>query len=581
MKSESLSNINVLIALFISLIGLIFVYLFTPVLAWGFSGLFFYIFLIGGIVYFLNEKYGISIFGILLITIFISFVSSCEMGRSDSYRDLIGKKNQGTFNQEVAPIDPSQIRIVDRETATQIADKLMGEDLALGSRAHLGPMSIQNVGGKIYWVAPILHSRFFAWFKHSNGTPGYIKVSATNPNDYEFVQKLNGSPINIKYQSEAYFSYDIERHLWLNGFMTRGTTDYTFEIDDNGKPYYVVTVYKNTIGFSGADATGVVTVDVETGDINEYSLDSIPEWVDRVQPDDLIYDQLVWWGEYQNGWFNPGGEGKLKPTHEMLFVHGKDGKGYWYTTITSKGKDESISGFVMIDSKTKKFTFYSLSGATDISATNSILGRVKEKGYTASPAILYNIAGRATYVVSLKDSAGVVKAIGLADVENHSVTGIGNNIRDALRDYASNQNNRANSNLPDSNTTKTIVSGVVSRISSDIRGGNSYYYFRINEVNDQEFVLDSTVSTSIVTTKVGDLVEFTYNTSSETGTIQVVSFDNKNMPLKKGAIQIQMENNDKAVRTNISQKSDAKQADDSWNSLTSEEKSKILQKMQQ
>jgi hypothetical protein len=48
------------------------------------------------------------------------------------------------------------------------------------------------VNKRLYWVVPLLHSGFFKWLSNKeNGTPGYIMVSATNPQDITFIRQIN------------------------------------------------------------------------------------------------------------------------------------------------------------------------------------------------------------------------------------------------------------------------------------------------------------------------------------------------------------------------------------------------------
>ena len=49
--------------------------------------------------------------------------------------------------------------------------------------------------------------------------------------------------LKIVYQAEAYFLQDLHRIFILNGVVNYGMTEFTFEIDDNGRPYWVVTLY--------------------------------------------------------------------------------------------------------------------------------------------------------------------------------------------------------------------------------------------------------------------------------------------------------------------------------------------------
>jgi hypothetical protein len=74
-----------------------------------------------------------------------------------------------------------------------------------------------------------------------------------------------------------------------------GLTDFSFEIDDQGMPCWVVTKYEKRIGFSGNEAVGVVLVNAQTGAIKKHSIATTPKWVDRIQPINFIENQLNDW----------------------------------------------------------------------------------------------------------------------------------------------------------------------------------------------------------------------------------------------------------------------------------------------
>jgi hypothetical protein len=64
-------------------------------------------------------------------------------------------------------------------------------------------------------------------------------VSATNERDVKLVQNIDGKSIRIKYQPQAYFSMEDQRLLYFSGYSTVGLTDFSFEIDDQGIPFWV------------------------------------------------------------------------------------------------------------------------------------------------------------------------------------------------------------------------------------------------------------------------------------------------------------------------------------------------------
>jgi hypothetical protein len=454
------------------------------------------------------------------------------MFRSESYKNLIGKVTDGKkIANHIAPISIDEIRVVDEDLAYLLGEKILGSQPALGSQVELGHFCVQKVGKDLYWVAPLLHSGFFKWLNNQEGTTGYVMVSATNERDVKLVQTVNGQPIKIKYQPEAFFQSEIERHLYTNGYATVGMTDFTFEIDDAGNPYWVVTKYDKTIGFGGEDATGILVVNAQTGAIQEYGIDKAPLWVDRIQPIEFVENQLNDWGEYVHGYWNFSNANKLQITEGLTLVYGHNNRSYWYTGLTSVGKDESAVGFVLVDTRTKETTFYKQSGATEFAAQSSAQGKVQEKGYKASLPIPYNINSIPTYVMTLKDDGGLVKMYAMVAISDYTIVGVGNTMRETLMSYKNVYNMAGNKINPNAENNKKVLKSVVTRIQNDVKNGNSFYYFTVKDYPNI-FVGSSQLSSQLPVTIVGDSIKVSFDLDLEE-VIDVSSFENLNMTKKK------------------------------------------------
>ena len=531
------------------LVTLLFFYVSLPVISYGFSGITVLFIIIAALLFFTFSKFTISsdgksykpvqvfwkipglLIGIAILYAFIlPFFTSHPVFRSEEYRNLIGKVTNGDkLTNHIAPISMNEIRVVDESLAYLLGEKILGSQPALGSQAQLGEFFIQKVNGKLYWIAPLEHSGFFKWLNNKKGTTGYVMVSATNERDVKLVQEVNGKPIFLKYQQEAYFQSNLHRYLYFNGYNTVGLTDFSFEIDDAGVPYWVVTKYKKQVGFSGNDATGVIVVNAQNGDIKEYNIKNTPAWVDRIQPISFIKDQLNDWGEYVKGYWNFSNENKLQITEDLTLVYGKDNKSYWYTGITSVGKDESAVGFVLVDTRTKQTTFYKQSGATEIAAQSSAQGKVQEKGFVASLPIPYNINNIPTYVMTLKDNGGLVKMYAMVSISDYTIVGTGNTMREALTAYKTAFNSSGNKINVDSKSAKKIVESTIVRIQNDVKNGNSFYYFTVKDYPNI-FVGSSQISNQLPLTAVGDRVKISFDLDTEE-IIDVSQFEN--LSLKK------------------------------------------------
>ena len=337
---------------------------------------------------------------LLVVIIIIPFFVTSPIFRANSYRNLLGNVQESVFTEDVSPVSVDEIRIVDEEMAMKLGEKKIGEIPAIGSVSKVGEYTIQSVKGELYWVAPLVHRDIVKWITNLDGTNGYIMVSATNPQDVRLVQNLDGKQLKIVYQEEAYFLQDLHRHIYLNGVVNYGMTDFNFEIDDNGRPYWVVTLYDHQVGYSGANATGTAVVDAQTGEVKVYSIKDTPKWVDRIQPEGFIVNQIKDWGLYVKGFLNSviTEEGVLLPSEGTSLVYGNDGRSYWYTGITSSGADESTVGFMLVDSRTKEAKLYMQTGATETAAMKTAEGKVQEKEYQATFPVMYNILGKPTYV---------------------------------------------------------------------------------------------------------------------------------------------------------------------------------------
>ena len=472
---------------------------------------------------------GLAVLGYLFV---FPLLTSLPLFRSKDYQKLIGKVENGEkIANHIAPISIDEIRVVDEDLAHLLGEKILGSQPALGSQVELGDFCIQKVNNDLYWVAPLLHSGFFKWLNNKEGTAGYVMVSATNERDVKLVQNIAEKNIKIKFQQNAFFQSNINRHLYFNGYETTGLNDFSFEIDDSGNPFWVVTKFEKKIGFSGNDATGVLVVDAQTGAIKEYAIANTPLWVDRIQPISFIEEQLNDWGEYVHGYWNFSNANKLQITEGLTLVYGENHKSYWYTGLTSVGKDESAVGFVLVDTRTKATTFYKQGGATEFAAQSSAQGKVQEKGYKASLPIPYNINNIPTYVMTLKDDGGLVKMFAMVAISDYTIVGVGNTMRETLMSYKNVYNmadNKINANSVSS--TKKLLKTVVTRIQNDVKNGNSFYYFKVKDYPNI-FVGSSQLSNQLPVTMAGDSIKISFDIDSEE-VIDVSSFENSSLKKK-------------------------------------------------
>lgn len=473
-------------------------------------------------------------------SIVVPFITSTPIIHSKSYRNLLGEVKESEFSKDVSPVSVEDIRLVDEDMAMKLGDKKLGEVPALGSVSKLGKFHIQSVKGELYWVAPLVHRDIIKWATSLEGTNGYVMVSASNPQDVKLVQNIDEKPVKIVYQPEAYLHQDLQRHMYLKGIVNVGMADFTLEINDEGRPYWVTSLYEHKVGYSGANAVGVAVVDAETGETKRYSIKDTPEWIDRIQPQNFVINQINNWGLYVKGFLNSviSEEGVLVPTEGTSLVYGNDGRAYWYTGITSSGGDESTIGFMLVDTRTKEAKLYRQPGATETAAMATAEGKVQEKNYNATFPIMYNILGEPTYVSSLKDKAGLVKMVAFTSVEDFSISAVGDTKEEALRNYREALSSQGNNIQIENDTSTEEIQGSVNRISQDVKGGNTSYYITLDTNEKIIFTATSKVSKELPLTQPLDKVKISYQKSDKL-VVEIVSFDNLNIGTNEGKSEIE------------------------------------------
>jgi len=502
---------------------------------------------------------------------------SSVMFRASEYRTLIGDVEVKTFSNDISPISPEEIVLIDYDVAAKLADKkLVSENMALGSQTTIGQFTLQKVGKHLFYVAPLNHTGFWKWRNMKQGTPGFMIVNAINQNDVRLITKLsNGEDVRLKYQDGGCFGDYIERHVYRNGYRNVGFTDISFEVDDDMNPFYVVTLYDKKVGYAGEDATGCLIVNPKTGEIQKYGIDDAPAWVDRIQPKEFINTQFDDWGKWVHGWPNWSDQDKMVLSQGSQLIYGEDGKCYFYSGITSVGQDDASMGFVLVDTRTKKTTFYKVGGAIESATQSSAEGKVQEKEYRASFPRPYNINGVWTYVMAMKDAEGLIKAVALVSYANYEIVGIGENIQDAIRNYKAVLNSKGNVLAPSSDNTMNQIKDIIDRIGTDVKEGQLYYYLVLDKYPNTLFIGTSNMSNEFPVSEKGDSVKINFVSGADEGEIFIDKFDNLHFNFKKTTAQLGKVMQDSLVDVRI----DNENVDNSFKAnienLTTEQKAEL------
>ncbi len=471
----------------------------------------------------------------LLLIIAIQFIGNFighPLLHSRAYTNLIDVQD-GDFAADVAEISMNQIPVVDKTSAQKLGNRKLGEMSDLVSQFEIMDAYTQiNYHGTPYRVTPLQYGDPIKWFyNHAEGLPAYVMVNMVTQETS--LERLDDG---MKYSPSEYFFRNINRHLRFS-YPTKifDFSDVSFEIDEENTPYWVAPVIDYKIGFwDGKDICGAVLVNAITGENTYYKLEDIPSWVDQVFISDLIVSQLDYHGMYQNGFFNSifGQKGVKQTTDGYNYLAIGDDV-YLYTGMTSVTSDESNTGFMLVNLRTKDARYYSVPGATENSAMTSAQGQVQQMNYEATFPILLNISNRPTYFLSLKDNAGLVKMYAFVDVEQYQIVGTGSTVKTAMTNYATalgmesgeaidkNESSKSEEStspeeLPEADAS---ISGTIQDVSSAVVNGNTCYYFRLQEDRDVIYRASIQISSELPFLHEGDSVTFDYSGEGDVRTV--------------------------------------------------------------
>ncbi len=448
--------------------------------------------------------YGAGLIGIIIVFMLIASLIGLQFFNATRYRDLILLK-EGDFAADVAEISMNQIPVVDRDTATRLGSRKLGEMSELVSQFEIENDYTQiNYQGLPYRVTPLTYADPVKWlYNMKKGLPAYITVNMVTQQT-ELVWLENG----MKYSPGEYFFRNIYRHIRFH-YPTKMFESVSFEIDDDGTPYWVAPTIAYRIGWwDGKDIDGAILVNAVTGQSQWYAKDQVPQWIDQLYDSELIITQLDDNGRFQNGYINSifGQKNVRRTTYGYNYLALEDDV-YLYTGMSSVTADQSNIGFVLVNLRTKATRFYTVPGATETSAMESAQGQVQHLKYRATFPLLLNISDRPTYFISLKDDAGLVKMYAFVDVEQYQIVGTGQTIDEARSNY------RAALNLEEveigAPADTAEKSGVIESVAATVISGSSVYYFTLKGSPDI-YAASVTVHEKLPFLEPGDRITFSY-----------------------------------------------------------------------
>ncbi len=479
------------------------------------------------------DKYDVDINKLALIApaipvavIIVGLIFSSTLFNSRKYAGIITVTESNFSDDMPESSEITNIALMDTESAIQKGARALGSLADMVSQYDLTSTYTQiNYMGAPKKVTPLEYDGFFKWISNrASGVPGMVMV---DPVDHQKEAEYIAFSSPIRYVESGYFGDDLERKLRFD-YPTKIFNSISFEIDENGKPYYIVACSTPKVFLFGApDISEVIIFDPANGDSEIMPIGNVPSWVDIVYMGDLATEKYDWHGMLSGGFINSiiGNKNCKRSTDDFGYIALDDDVWYFTGVTSAVGNDKSNIGFILSNARTGEYKFYPVIGAEEHSAMEAAQGEVQEKGYVASFPSLVNVGGQATYIMVLKDNSGIVKLYALVNVENYGTVATGKDQAEAMTEY------KRLLGLKDDGTaggTETVDSDIVV---TDVRivnvGGKALVYITALDGKVYKGNLES--DESLILIRIGDAITVT-NSETQTEGIYLISSWKKTTP---------------------------------------------------
>ncbi len=264
-------------------------------------------------------------------------------GNAERYATVL-KTTEGDFAKDIEEVDYADVPVIDRASAQLLGSRAMGSIPEFVSQFEISPAYSQiNYQGRPVRVSPLTYADLFKWLSHrGTGIPAYVLVdmvtqeaevvrleepirySESEPlarNIDRYVQlKYPVSPLTyadlfkwlshrgtgipayvlvdmvtqeaevvrleepIRYSESEPLARNIDRYVQLK-YPTYMFDQKSFELDEDGTPWWVFPVQKRTIGlFEGTTIQRVVLVNACTGETEDYAIGDCPTSPSGIAP---------------------------------------------------------------------------------------------------------------------------------------------------------------------------------------------------------------------------------------------------------------------------------------------------------
>ena len=469
--------------------------------------------------YELRESKGLKVILGILAVVVIAYLAgtllSSPIVNAKKYQQLMTVET-GEFASDIEELSFDQIPLLDRDSATLLGNRKMGSMVDMVSQFEVDELYSQiNYNDRPVRVSPLKYASIIKWFTNQDeGIPAYIMIDMATQ-ETELIKLDEG----MKYTTSDHFNRNIYRHLRFR-YPTYIFNELSFEVDENGVPYWICPVKQYNIGLFGGVTIGrVVLCNAVTGETTDYAIEDVPQWIDRAYSADLLVQLYDYYGTLKHGFFNSvlGQKDCLETTEGYNYL-AIDDDVWVYTGVTSVSGDQSNVGFVLMNQRTMETKFYEVEGATEASAMSSAEGQVQNLHYTATFPLLLNISGEPTYFIALKDDAGLVKMYAMVNVQRYQIVAVGDTVSECEAAYTDLMYENGIKEVEEDTPEILSITAPITKIAQGVIDGNSHYYIML-EGSDDIFDVSVVDFIDIIRYNVGDEGTIEYKEGEQSNTV--------------------------------------------------------------
>jgi hypothetical protein len=342
-----------------------------------------------------------------------------------------------------------------------------------------------------------------------------------------------------------------DRWAYSHGYSGYLLDDPTLEINDQGLPYYTVTLLRPRLGWTFDAPVGVLVIDAHTGRITRYALDEVPSWVDRVYSQRMAMAIANWYGEYSQAGFQGLGSSnanRFQVSGDPVMVYTGVGHPAWRMLLTSYNNDSSVFKIIEMNAATGAIQIYAPRRPMGIedpvtqafgnaSGTGATL--VKANHYQAVDLTLHVLYGHLTWMATYEPDGSNPSFVGIGFVDAYQATAnnvvFGNSKSAALQNYLTQlaSQGTANGTAPEQGGQYQTITGKIAAIGWDITGGQKYWYLSLAGQPGHVYVgTVASVGPALVLAQPGDQVTIRIlNVGAQESTQTMQSFTDVRIPL--------------------------------------------------